>query len=142
MLENLGPLGDSCIFCKIVRGDLPSHKVYEDGLFLAFLDISPLEPGHTLVIPKAHCADFSSLPDEYAAGLGGALKQVSKRLREAVKPAGMNLISNAGARAGQEVFHAHFHVVPRAAGDGHLNWKPGETDHAALAALAEKIRSF
>ncbi len=141
-MENSGGFQDSCIFCKIVRGDLPSHKVYEDGLFLAFLDISPLEAGHTLVVPKAHCADFSAMPDEYAAGLGHALFKVAAKLKNALSPAGLNLISNAGARAGQEVFHAHFHIVPRAAGDGHLNWKPGETDHAALAALAEELRSF
>lgn len=138
----MGNFDENCIFCKIIKGEIPSHKVFEDERFLAFLDISPIEPGHTLVIPKSHCRDFTELSDDSALALGVALREVAKRLREAVNSEGINLISNAGARAGQEVFHAHFHIVPRAAGDGHLNWKPGETDHTALAALAEKIRSI
>ena len=109
----------SCIFCKIVEGSAPSSKVYEDEISLAFMDIQPVNPGHVLVIPKAHCNDLSDLlPDT-----GGHLFQVAQRIALAmpktnVKNEGVNFFLAIGEAAGQEVFHVHLHVIPRYEGDG------------------------
>lgn len=131
---------ETCIFCKIVRGEIPSHNIYEDEMYIAFLDIAPLEPGHTLVVPKTHCTSFVELPDESAHALGMAIAGVSRRLKAVLAPAGFNLMSNSGERAGQVVMHAHFHIVPRAAGDGRLNWHPAESNQEELTKLADKVR--
>src|SRR5690242_17641399 len=105
-----------CIFCKIVAGDLPSRKVYDDETAYAFLDIAPWHPGHTLVIPKRHVADLVTA--ESALGeLVPAVETVSRLLMERLGADGLNLFSAAGNIAGQEVFHLHLHLVPRYASD-------------------------
>ncbi|HQT45295.1 MAG TPA: HIT family protein [Candidatus Micrarchaeota archaeon] len=107
-----------CIFCKIVAGKMPSSKIYEDNHTVAVLDIFPACPGHTLVIPKDHHADFFDTPAATLAHVAHASKKVAHRLREALGVDSVNIINNSGANAGQVVFHLHFHVVPRSAGDG------------------------
>jgi histidine triad (HIT) family protein len=109
----------TCIFCKIVEGSAPSSKVYEDDLCLAFMDIQPVNPGHVLVIPKAHFTDLSDLPAE----TGGHLFQVAQRValslpKTNIKHEGVDFFLANGAAAGQEVFHVHLHVIPRYEGDG------------------------
>lgn len=132
----------SCIFCKIVAGEVPSFKLYEDAATLAFMDINPASEGHCLAIAKSH---FENL---YAAEVGevGAVaetaRKVAKAVNEVVKPDGLNLIQSNGAGAAQSVMHFHFHVLPRGLGDElKINWalKPGDRD--AIAKLAEKIRA-
>ena len=108
-----------CIFCQIVEGILPSSKVYEDEICLAFMDIQPVNPGHILVISKAHFIDLADLP----ADTGAHLFQVAQRIvlslpKTDIKMEGVNLFLAHGEAAGQEIFHVHLHVIPRYKGDG------------------------
>lgn len=101
-----------CLFCSIVAGDVPSRKVYEDAAAYAFLDINPFGTGHTLVIPKRHAV--SALEDDGTfAEIAPAVTTVARTLVDALGADGVNILSSAGAVAGQEVFHLHVHVVPR-----------------------------
>ena len=130
-----------CVFCKIVAGDIPSHKVYEDNAALAFLDISPASRGHTLVIPKEHAADVYEISSEALGAVAHAAQHVARRLQHILQADGLNILQNNGLAAGQSVFHYHVHLIPRWQGDRVLKpWQPGETDHAALGALAAELR--
>lgn len=130
-----------CIFCKIVRGDIPAHIVYEDDATLAFLDISPAARGHALVIPREHTPDLFGAPDETLSAVTQAVQQVGRRLQQVLQPDGLNVIQNNGSAAGQSVFHYHVHLIPRWEGDRALKlWQPGETDHAALGTLATQLQ--
>lgn len=111
-----------CIFCKIVAGELPSHRVYEDAETLAFLDINPVNPGHTLVIPKAHKVDLFDTEDSDWRALSSSVRIVAHKIEEALRPDGINIAMNNRAPAGQVVFHAHVHVIPRHEGDGYTPW--------------------
>ena len=130
-----------CLFCKIVKGEIPCAKVYEDAQVLAFLDIAPVAPGHALVIPKLHCADLFALPDALDAAWLAAQKLVGRAVMTALGATGLNVQQNNGASAGQVVFHAHVHLIPRRDGDGLALW-PGApyADAAAMAAVAESVR--
>ncbi len=104
-----------CIFCKIINKELPSYKVYEDDLVLAFLDINPLTVGHTLVIPKEHSESLLNMDDKFNERVLKVCKKISnalKRINSSIY-GGINIYSALGAGAGQEVFHTHFHVIPR-----------------------------
>ncbi len=129
-----------CIFCKIVAGEIPAHKVYEDESSLAFLDIMPSSRGHTLVIPKRHAAGLDDISPESLATTVLTAQTVARILRSKLQPDGMNMIQNDGAAAGQAVFHYHLHLLPRWEGDGAALHRRGETDHAQLAALAAELR--
>jgi histidine triad (HIT) family protein len=107
-----------CIFCKIIAGEIPSYKVYEDDYSLAFLDISPITKGHSLVLPKTHVPKLSSLEDDYLSGLMIALKKMARAVEDALQPEGLNVFINQGEVAGQVVPHLHIHLVPRTTGDG------------------------
>lgn len=132
-----------CIFCKIVKGDLPCFKLCEDSDTLAFMDINPVHDGHCLVIPKAHYPTvFDIAPEAFAATARTAVK-VATAVNAAVKPDGVNLIQSNGPGAAQSVGHFHLHVLPRRMDDGLLiNWelKPGDMAH--IAQIAERIRAF
>lgn len=132
----------ACIFCRIITGELPSHKVHEDDLFLAFLDIAPMDEGHTVLVPKTHVNDILTLPAEYEAALGSVISRLGARLIQATGTASLNVLSNIGARAGQVVHHAHLHMIPRYPGDDSLNWTPGESSQEKLAELARQIRGY
>jgi len=131
---------ENCIFCKIVSGEIPTNKVYEDEHTLAFLDIRPVNPGHTLVIPKDHFENIYTLPDEAMARLGLAVKKVALAVKEGVEADGININMNNEADAGQVIFHAHIHVIPRKSGDGLALWP--QKDYAAGEAndVAESIK--
>ena len=130
------------IFGKILRGEIPCHKVYEDERVLAFLDVGPLSRGHTLVIPKEAAATLDALSDESAAALGRALPRLCRAVMKATGCADYNVLQNNGAPAHQAVFHVHFHIIPRP-DESHgleLGWRPlGGFDHADGAALARAI---
>ncbi len=131
-----------CIFCKIVAGDIPSHKVYEDDATFAFLDISPASRGHTLVIPKQHTADLFNVPTHSLEAVGRTTQHIARQLQQVVQCDGLNVVQNNGSAAGQTVFHYHVHVIPRWQGDQAIGgWNPGTTDHVALGALAAELRS-
>jgi histidine triad (HIT) family protein len=127
-------------FTRIIRRELPADIVYEDAHALAFLDIRPKAEGHTLVVPKREVASFHELPPEDAAQLGRALRLVTAAVVRAVGAAAYNVVLNNGAAAGQVVFHVHFHIIPRAAGQGYprtvLNLPP-----ARMLALGAAIRA-
>jgi histidine triad (HIT) family protein len=128
------------IFSRIVSGEIPALKIYEDQDTFAFLDINPASRGHTLVISKAEYADLYALPPELLAAVAFTVQRVALALRAALQPDGMNIIQNTGAAAGQTVFHYHVHVIPRWAGDNAVRlWQPHAADQAELRALAEQI---
>ncbi|MCJ8005908.1 HIT family protein [Lederbergia wuyishanensis] len=103
----------NCIFCKIVNGEIPSAKVFENEDVLAFLDISQITKGHTLVIPKVHNENVYDLPEETASKLFEVVPEISRAIKKEFKPVGLNLLNNNGAFAGQAVFHYHLHLIPR-----------------------------
>ncbi|MDR1703772.1 MAG: HIT domain-containing protein, partial [Clostridiales bacterium] len=109
---------DNCVFCKIANGEIPTNKIYDDGLFVAFMDMSPLTPGHCLVIPKTHAEGLPEMRDESLSGLGKAVKAVAAAVVKATGATGFNILQNNGADAGQAVFHFHVHIIPRHANDG------------------------
>jgi histidine triad (HIT) family protein len=129
------------IFSKILRGEIPCHRVYEDDLVLAFLDIEPLSEGHTLVIPKEPAATLDVLSDESSAAIGRVLPRLCRAVMAATGARDFNVLQNNGAAAHQGVFHVHFHIIPKQA-DGKglgVGWKPGSLAGDAGKALAAKI---
>jgi len=136
---------DSCIFCAIVEGRIPSHKVYEDEKTLAFLDIHPSAPGHTLVIPKAHIARVEDLPEEDARSLFAALHKIVGRIQDAVGAPATTIGINNGRESGQEVPHVHIHVIPRNRGDRGgiiqgVSGSPQRLNDEEMARIAKEIR--
>lgn len=132
---------DDCIFCRIVAGDIPATKVYEDDDTLAFMDIGPIVKGHILVIPKQHYDPIDDTPDDVLARIIKVVKRISMAQKKALGAEGCNVIQNNGACAGQLVEHLHFHVIPRYADDGHKwNWDAKSyNDSDEMGALAKNI---
>ena len=130
-----------CIFCKIVAGEIPASKVYEDDHFLAFLDISQVTPGHTLVIPKKHTRNLLEMTPDETADLFNIVSRVTKKVESATQPQGMNIISNMEEIAGQSVFHTHVHILPRYSQEDDLkiDFIAHEPDFDRLAQLAKDI---
>lgn len=104
---------DDCLFCKLVSGELPSAKVYEDEHVFAFTDISQVTKGHTLVVPKVHTRDIYSTSDEIAGNLFAAIPKIARAIKKTYHPVGLNLLNNNEILAGQTVFHFHMHIIPR-----------------------------
>ncbi|MFN4215723.1 MULTISPECIES: HIT family protein [unclassified Exiguobacterium] len=104
---------DNCIFCKIVNNEIPSHKVYEDDDVVAFLDISQVTNGHTLVIPKHHARNVYELPENIAADVFQTVPKIANAIQRETGAIGMNVLSNAEEIAGQTVYHFHIHLIPR-----------------------------
>ncbi|SLN30275.1 HIT family protein [Oceanibacterium hippocampi] len=132
---------DGCIFCRIIRGEIPAFKLIDDEQVVAFMDINPANPGHALVIPKFHARDLYEMPDEWLAPVIAAARRVARAVTATLDPDGLNLLQANGPGAAQSVEHFHLHVLPRNLGDDlSLNWAivPGDMD--AIASLAEKIR--
>jgi histidine triad (HIT) family protein len=130
-----------CIFCQIVSGQIPSSKVYEDEEVLAFLDITQVTKGHTLVIPKKHYRNMLEMDAEAASSLFARVPKIAKQLQDKLGASGVNIINNNEEAAGQTVFHTHVHLLPRFdATDGlRLTFETHEPDFAALAQLAQEI---
>lgn len=131
----------NCIFCKIVRGELPSTKVYEDEKTLAFLDITPINPGHTLVIPKKHATDVFEIEEEEWATLMKSARKLAHALEKSLGAHGVNVDTNNRKAAGQVIFHSHVHVIPRYDDDGFQHWPGKKYQEGEAAAIAEKIRT-
>ncbi len=136
------------IFTKIISGEIPSHRVYEDDLVYAFLDIGPLSRGHTLVIPKEAAETIDALSDESAAAIGRVLPRISRAVLKATGAAAYNILQNNGEDAHQEVLHVHFHIIPvfeKGAAEGAglgIVWSPRDFNHEKGAALAAEIASL
>lgn len=131
------------IFAKILRGEVPCHKVYEDDLVLAFLDVGPLSKGHTLVIPKEPAETLDQLSDESSAAIGRVLPRLCRAVKAVTGCEGFNVLQNNGPIAHQAVFHVHFHIIPKPdarQGLG-LKWPAAPADHAEGAALAAELRA-
>ena len=128
-----------CIFCKVIKGEIPSTKIYEDEEFYAFLDIKPINKGHTLVVPKTHCKDFMDFPKAQETDLMEFLKKISEAVVKGVDADGFNLGMNNGEAAGQVIFHAHFHIIPRFKDDNLGSWPNKEVKEGELEEVKEKI---
>jgi len=129
-----------CLFCKIAKGEIPSQKVYENDKVFCFLDIRPINKGHTLVIHKHHHMDIFDTPEEDMKDLIVAAKKIAIALKSAFNPDGINIGMNNGEAAGQKIFHAHLHVIPRWSDDGLRHWPGKEVSNEELEADAAKIR--
>ncbi len=130
-----------CIFCKIVRSELPATKVYEDAEVLGFLDIKPVNPGHTLVIPKKHFESIHDTPDELVAKMIIVAKKIAGAIQKNLGAQGVNIGMNNGRAAGQLVLHAHIHVMPRYGTDSFKLWLGKEYKSGERETVAEKIKS-
>lgn len=118
-----------CVFCGIVAGDVPAYRIYEDERTLAFLDVNPVNPGHTLVVPTSHRETITELSTETAMALFASAHEIAGAVERAFAPDGLNLVQANGEAAGQEVFHAHVHVLPRYADDGmQVRWPRGDLE--------------
>ncbi len=133
---------ESCIFCKIARGEIPCYKVYEDNEVLAFLDINPASRGHTLVITKEHFSSMLTCPKSILDHAFEVAQLVAQAAVSQLGATGVNFISNAGASAGQTVEHFHIHVIPRYDHDGlKLNFPPRQLTDGEMAKLQKSISS-
>jgi len=132
---------DDCVFCKIIRGELDSEVVYDNDHAIAFLDINPIHDGHTLVIPKEHHKDLYDLPDEVLSEVMKVVKKVAVGVKKAVNADGVNIGMNNELAAGQVVFHAHFHVIPRYEGDGLKHWGRQSEEEPQLKEVANKLKA-
>ncbi len=131
-----------CIFCKIAASEIPCIKLFEDEETLAFMDINPVQPGHTLIIPKEHFSDLYTVADEAISATARTARRVATAVRATLLPGGLNLLQCNGKAAAQSVFHFHMHVIPRATGDGlAMNWEITPGDTAAIGELAERIKA-
>ena len=131
---------DDCIFCKIITGDIPCHKIYENGEVLAFLDVNPLSDGHTLVIPKAHYGKLHECPAEILIELANCLGKLAPAVAGAMETESYNVLCNNGRAAGQLVEHFHFHIIPRADNDGVFRrWPAYEYDQGRAEVIVKKI---
>ena len=128
------------IFAKILRGEIPCHKVYEDDQVLAFLDIMPLSRGHLLVIPKEPAETVDQLSDDSCAAIGRVLPRLARAVMKVSGATAYNILQNNGPAAHQAVFHVHVHIIPKLGGDGlGIGWKAGKLDGADGAALASEL---
>ncbi|MCJ7687457.1 MAG: HIT family protein, partial [Desulfobacteraceae bacterium] len=131
-----------CIFCKIVKGEIPSFKVYEDEKVFAFGDINPISPGHTLIIPKRHSQDLWEIAGDDLSAVHSASKKIISAIKDVLQPSGVACVQLNGPGANQVVLHYHLHLVPRLVGDPELpvaTWELKEGDMEAIKATADKI---
>jgi histidine triad (HIT) family protein len=133
---------DSCIFCKIIAGEVPSFKLADDARSFAMLDINPVNPGHTLVLSRHHAPTLPASRDEDLAAVIATARRLAAAIERALAPDGINLVQANGPGAAQSVQHFHLHIVPRLLGDDlKMNWEQRPGDRGALAAMAERIRA-
>ncbi|MDP2656761.1 MAG: HIT family protein [bacterium] len=132
---------NDCIFCKILNKEIPAEILFEDDETIAFLDIRPISKGHTLVIPKEHSTDFNDTSREYLMAITQTVKIVSRAIMKALGASGFNIGVNNGESAGQVIFHAHWHVIPRFDRDGLVPWPEKEYGDGEISIIAEKIRA-
>jgi|SRR3989344_2289548 len=131
---------NDCIFCKIVKGEIPSNKVYEDEKVLAFLDIGPVNKGHALVIPKEHYVNIYDIPENLLKNVIAAVKKVSKAVKKGVNADGINLNMSNDPSAGQVVMHFHMHVIPRFKNDNLKLWPQSKYKEGEAEEVKKKIK--
>lgn len=128
-----------CIFCKILAGEIPSHKIYEDDKVYAFLDISCDSYGHTLVIPKNHCANVLDCESEGLKAVMAAVQKISRHYVDNCGFDGVNVLNASGRAAQQSVFHLHFHIIPRKENDGLNTWGLNDKFELDLAQICKEL---
>lgn len=133
---------ENCIFCKIIKREIPSDIIYEDDQTLAILDIRPVSRGHALVMPKQHTEDLMSVSETDLANTIRITQKITRAVKDATGADGMNVSTNNGSAAGQVIFHLHFHLIPRFSGDGLKTWAHHETEPKTRSELAEKIKKL
>ena len=138
-------MSETCIFCRIIRGEIPAYKVYEDEMTLAFLDINPSAPGHTLIIPKVHVGQIEGLSREYSSALFDTMHKLIGRIQSVVDAPSSTIGVNNGPESGQEIPHVHIHVIPRSRGDRGgiiqgIASSGGHPDGDELSRIVKKIR--
>jgi histidine triad (HIT) family protein len=131
---------EDCLFCKIIRKEIPSYEIYEDNHVYAFLDIRPVHPGHVLVVPKMHSKGFRDAKPDDLKYVVFAAQKIAEAVMEALKTPAFNLELNDGEVAGQIVPHTHLHVIPRYENDGLKHWPGKDLDKAKGEELARQIR--
>lgn len=131
---------NDCLFCKIVEGKIPANKVYETDKILAFLDITPVNEGHTLVIPKEHYENLFELPDNLLEKIAIELKHIGKAVQKATNSGGINIAMNNREAAGQIIPHAHFHIIPRYLADGQKLMHGRKYEPGRIEIITEKIK--
>lgn len=130
-----------CLFCKIIAGEIPAYKVYEDEKVLAFLDIEPVNPGHILVIPKKHVANLEEISEEDLMAVIVVVKKMGKLLKEKLAYEGYNVNENNDPVADQEIPHLHFHVIPRVKGEDKIIWPHCQYKEDEAENILEKLKS-
>lgn len=130
-----------CLFCKIIAGEIPSHKIYEDAETFAFLDIGPVNPGHTLIVPKGHYENCHETPDAAMAAVMRTLKRVADAAMKATGAQGYNVGINCGKVAHQVVMHTHAHMMPRFEGDGLVHWGKRDIPAEEMQKTADAMRA-
>lgn len=132
----------NCIFCKIIAGQIPCYKVFEDDTVLAFLDIQPLVPGHTLVIPKAHHASVMAIPPEVLGAINQRMPSLSRAVLRATNSPACHVLVNNGPEAMQSVHHLHYHIIPRKSGDSfRIPWHAGSLDKESGTNMVHAIKA-
>jgi histidine triad (HIT) family protein len=131
---------DDCLFCKIIKGEVPANMVYENDKIFAFLDINPNNKGHTLVVPKQHCTDLLETPDDVLADMMSRTKKIAEAIMKAVNADGFNTILNTKPAAGQVIFHTHLHIIPRFKDDGFKHWPHQEVTPEDLKKVQDLIK--
>jgi len=131
---------ENCVFCRIVKGELPSSKIYEDDDFLAILSIAPINKGHTLILTKEHHEQLLDVPEKILGEYMVIVRKVAEAVKKATKCDAFNIGMNNGKEAGQEIFHSHIHIIPRNKDDGYKNWGHKDYENKEMEKYAELIR--
>ena len=132
---------NDCIFCKIIKKEIPADFIYENDKIVAFLDIHPCNAGHALVVPKAHFTDLTETPDDVLADIMSRTKKIAPAIVKAVKADGFNSIFNTKPAAGQVIFHTHMHIIPRFKNDGLKHWPEKELSKEEMQKIKSNIVS-
>ena len=131
---------EECIFCKIIKEEIPCYKVYEDNDFLVFLDIKPVNIGHSLVIPKKHYKNIFDLPEDLIAKYFVLVKKIASIIKKSINADGINIGMNNEIAAGQVVFHSHIHIIPRFDNDGLIHWGSKDIDNLKMKEVFNLIK--
>lgn len=133
---------ENCIFCKILKGDIPASVVLDTQELVAFLDINPAQPGHVLIVAKTHAPTMLDLDPSVGVAVFGAIKVLGAAVMQATGATGFNVVQNNFSAAGQQVHHVHWHIIPRSEGDGLMAWPPGAyASVEAMQSMATSIKS-
>lgn len=132
-------MSEECIFCKIIKGEIPCSKVYEDDSTFAFLDIAPVNKGHVLVLPKVHSETVFDISEKDMCAVAKTIRKICKAVKEGTEADGINIVQNNHSAAGQIVPHVHFHIIPRKESDGLAHWPQGKYEEGEMDKYLKEI---